>query len=77
MFFVEVSQPSKLIRAMSSTVSLPNHSFFRAGLVLYAVNRNPCSFFRQKLTPALFESAKGREWPYEIFHEQSSKSIVA
>ena len=30
--FVEVSQPCKLIRVMSSALSLPNHSFFTGRL---------------------------------------------
>ena len=36
-----------------------------------------CTFFRQKLTTALLESAEGREWPYKIFHDQSPRKNVA
>ena len=36
-----------------------------------------CTFFRQKLTTALLESAEGREWPQKIFHDQSPRKNVA
>ena len=32
-----------------------------------------CTFFCQKLTTALLESAEGREWLYKIFHYQSPR----
>ena len=36
-----------------------------------------CTFFRQKLTTSLLESADGREWPQKIFHDQSPRKNVA
>ena len=45
---VEVLRPSQPNGVMSSAVSLPNN------IVL-------CTFFRQKLTTAVLESAEGRE----------------
>ena len=35
------------------------------------------TFFRQKLTTALLESAEGTEWPLKIFHDQSPRKNVA
>ena len=36
-----------------------------------------CTFFCQKLTTALLESAEGREWPWKIFPDQSPQKNVA
>ena len=36
-----------------------------------------CTFFRQKLTTVLLESAEGRQWPKKIFHDQSPRKNVA
>ena len=36
-----------------------------------------CTFFRQKVTTALLETAEGREWPQKIFHDQSLRKNVA
>ena len=55
---VEVWHTSQPIMVMSSTVSLPNHTFSWAGLVLLATNLYLCTFFHHKLTTALLESAK-------------------
>ena len=35
-----------------------------------------CTFFRQKLTTSLLESAEGGEWPQKIFHDQSPRKNV-
>ena len=61
---VEVWHTSQPITVMSSIVSLSNHTFSWAGLVLLATNLYLCTFFRHKLTTALLESAKGK---YFIF----------
>ena len=74
---VEVLRPSQPIRVMSCAVSLPNYTFSWTVSVLLAVNQYLWTFFRQKLTSAPLESAKGREWPLKIFHNQSSRNNVA
>ena len=57
---VEVLQPSQPNGVMSSSVSLPNHTLLGR---LSPISGEPvlCTFFRQKLTTALLESAEGRE----------------
>ena len=42
-------------------VSLPNHTFPGEGFVLKVVNQHLCTFFPQKLTTALLESAEEGE----------------
>ena len=56
----EVLRPSKPNGVMSSAVSLPNHTFTGQ---ISPLSGSPvlCTFFRQKLTTALLESAEGKE----------------
>ena len=58
---VEVLRPNQPMRVVLSTVILPNHTFSWTGLVLLDVNQYLCTFFCQKHTTALLESAEGRE----------------
>ena len=73
---VGVLRPSQPTGVMSSAVSLPNHTFSCAGLVLLAVNQYLCTFFRQKLATALLKSVERRERPWKIFHDQSPRMNV-
>ena len=64
--------PKSTHLGMSSTVSLPNHTFSWAGLVLQAIYQYLCTFFLQKLIcPSLINSRE------KITVENISKSISA
>ena len=54
------------IGIMSSAVSLPNHTLSRDGLVLDVLNQYFCTFFYQKLTTALLESAEWRAISWSV-----------
>ena len=73
---VEVLRPSQPNGVMSSTVSLPNPLLLGR---FSPLSGQPvlCTFFCQKLTTVLLESAEGKEWPKKMFHDQSPLKNVA
>ena len=70
---VEVLRPCQPNCVMSSSVSLPNHTFTGKA---YS-SKQLTSIVHILSTTALIESAEGREWPYKIFHDQSPRKNVA
>ena len=43
---------------------------------LLAANQSLCTFFYQKLTTTILESAEGRKWPRNLFHDHSPRENV-
>ena len=74
---VDVLRPSQPNRVMSSAVSLPNHTFTGQALTSskQLTSIAMCTFFGQKLTTALLESAERRE--YDKIFDQSPQKTVA
>ena len=65
------TQTNQPIRVMSRWSAYLTTLFSWAGLVLLVVNQYFCTFFSQKLTTALLESAERREWHFMInLHER-------